>query len=188
MTEAAMEIPLGIGIPVKEHTVPKQITLYHITPKENAKSIEQTGLKPLETTVRKGIYRRADFMIDVYCKIFGLPVTRSGSVYAFEHDPRFYDADNLPYDPNKHMVLQLHVDPHSAFVADSERYAETLMYLSHFKLVRAHIAAIKYARSVQPFSDYIKNGPNLEKDYLLYKPEVLLSEPVRPTSIAVIAK
>lgn len=186
MSEAVVHYPSAIPLTKESEQLAKKIVVYHQTPKEQVTSILEHGLRSGEKPKGLTIWGRANKLIDFYCRLFGVPVDRSHSIYASLEDPRIEDIDNnVSYDKEKHAVIAVSVNSKDVYVAESDHYAMVLAYLSEFSFVKAHVQAIKYARSIQRYEDYMKYGPKQGYDVSAPKPEVLIARHIPATSLKV---
>lgn len=185
MAETAIDIQ-SIGLSTKDLLqTAEPVTVFHITPKENVDNILKNGLIAGERKVDSKLRERGNKLVDLYCKIFGLPVNRSNAVYAFLEDPRVEDADNLPYEPDKHAVLAVSADPKSIYVANSYHYEGVLAELEGrvMHTIGAHVEAIKYARSIVTLEKYKQSGGKTGWDGDWQKPEVLIPQKISPLKL-----
>lgn len=186
MSEAVLNYPGTIPLAKEREQLAKKIVVYHQTPKEQVASILEHGLRSGEKPKGLTIWGRANKLIDFYCRLFGVPVDRSHSTYSSLEDPRIEDVDNnVSYDEDKHAVIAVSVNSKDVYVAESDHYAMVLAYLSEFSFVKAHVQAIKYARSIQRYDDYKRNGPKQRYDVSAPKPEVLIARHIPTSSLKV---
>lgn len=189
MAEVGADIQ-SIGIFAKDiPQISEQIKVFHVSPKENVKNILEKGLIAGERMADSELRKKGNALVDMYCRIFNIPVNRSSSVYALLDDPRIIDADNIPYESDKHAIIEITADKRDMYIGNTYHYEGVLAELEPGgNILKAHVEAIKYARSITQYDDYKKRGDRTKWDGFWQKPEVLIPQKVSPLKLKIISQ
>jgi hypothetical protein len=158
--------------------------VWHITEKGNIPSIQKDGIKPAYIRKDNQVRKRVDAIIDFYAHMLKVPADRRHSIFAFRDDPREIDADNLPYKPERHAVIDISVDPTRVYIADAKKFDDVFEYYATGDILKAQAAAIRYCKSIRTLASYDERCK--DPAFTMYeKTEILIPEAIKPNQLSV---